>query len=294
MGFSLDFWYFLPLLAALPFVYRRVKEKISSAPVTTISLARYRLLAAIMQQRKVASGPAKPPVLVFIVAALAIVAASHPIPSVPAPGHGIAVVVAVQTGNTMNLESSGGKIRLEVAKAATKEILDALGPGDPSAVVLHDSRATFSTPLGLPTSVPVEALNSLVSGSGGNNPSSAVVEATRLLARAPSQMRRIAVLFNDGAGASENPAEALEPVRDLPPVEGYIVALSTDPLDRANLELLAAASGWAIVDLKEWSVSRVVSGPSTVSGESSLPLSGYIALAAFALLALALFREVKR
>lgn len=294
MGFSLDSWYLLPLLALLPFIYRKTKEKIASAPVTTISLARYRLLASLMQQRKTATGPAKVPLLLFVAAALAIVAASQPTPSVPAPGHGVAVVVGVQASDSMNfpMSDNSGRLKLKVVSDAAKEIFRALGPGDLSAILVHDARVAFSSKLGQSTSASLETLGSLVTGLGGNSPGPAAVHAMQLLAPlSASTPRRVVVLINDGAGINENVATMVAKIQELqlPPVEGYLVSIGSVK-ERQALEPYAAALGWTVVDSATWSAERVASGPPGGSGEMLVPMAPILALAAFALIALTVFK----
>ncbi len=295
MGFSLDSWYFLPLLAILPFIYKKTREKIASAPVTTISLARYRLLASLMQQRKTASGPAKVPVLLFVAAALAIVAASQPTPSVPAPGHGVAVVVGLQASDSMNfpIPDNSGRMKLKFASDAAKGIFGALGPGDLSAFLIHDTRVEFSSKLGQSPAASVETLNGLATGLGGNSPGPAVIQAMQLLAPlSASTPRRVVVFFNDGEGINEDVAGTIVKINELqlPPVEGYFVNVGGQ---RRVLEPYAAALGWTVVDGDAWSPDRVVSGPPGGSGEMLLPLAPFLALAAFALIALTVFKATR-
>ncbi|MEM3087072.1 MAG: vWA domain-containing protein [Halobacteria archaeon] len=291
MGFSIGFWYLLPLLALVPYLYKRAKEKAAAAPVTTISLARYRLLASIIQQRKIASGPAKVPTFLFIAAALAIVASSQPSPGIPAAGHDVAVVVGMEVGGSMNVPTSGGTPRLSVATGAAKGILQGLAPGDPIAVVIHDHNILVSFPLGYPPVIASHSLDSVTTGSGGNRPGLAMVEAARILSGA-SAPRRVAVLFNDGDGIfEEDPSEALAILSKLPPVEGYLVSVGES---RRALEAYGAAAGWTVVDLAQWSPSQVASGPATGGGEFTLPLGAILAAVAFALVAFGVLREARR
>lgn len=291
MGFSIGFWFLLPLLALIPLLYKRAKEKAAAAPVTTISLARYRLLASIIQQRRIASGPSKVPTLLFIAAALAIVAASQPAPGIPAAGHDVSVVVGMEVGGSMNVLTPGGAPRLAAAKESAKQILVGLAPGDPIAVVIHDHNILISFPLGYPPVIASHSLDSVTSGSGGNSPGRAMVEAARILSASGSP-RRVAVLFNDGDGIfEEDPSEATATLAKLPPVEGYIVSVGES---KRALEAYGAAAGWAVVDQKQWSPSQVAAGPATGSGEFTLPIGAILAAVGFALVAFGVFRESRR
>lgn len=302
MGFEFFFLPGLALLALVPLVYRQAKRKAASAgPVATISLARFRLLAAIIEQRKSAAGPQKLPTLLFVAATLAAVAWSGPTPSIPAAGHGLAVVVGVEAASAMNAAPPPGvegATRFDAAKSAAKSLISELGPGDPAALLLYETNPVYRSSLGASPALLREVLDSVPSGFGGNSPARGAVEAARILGAA-SAPRRVAVFFGSGEALNEEDyAQAAATVREIETeagarVEGYFVYLGQEGA-RAPLEGVARNLGWAVVDLQEWSPAQIVSGPADAPGETPLSLVGFLAVAAFGLLAYTVFREVRK